>query len=231
MKAVVLAGGKGTRFHPYTFVIPKPLMPIGQDPILLHLIHSFQRSGINQFLISTGYQAELIQAYFGNGEKFGAEIKYFHEEKPMGTAGPLSMMRAEFNPDDYFFLINGDIYTETHFDEMANFARNHESDIVVGYVERIEKNKFGVMTIEDGKVQRIVEKPEQKFDISAGIYVLRGRVLSDIPDEFFTMPDLIRFYLEKGKRIHAYKIDDFWMGIEDAENMDAVLKRLEERNQ
>jgi NDP-sugar pyrophosphorylase family protein len=175
MKAVVLAGGKGTRFHPYTFVIPKPLMPIGENPILLHLIHAFRKSGIREFLLSTGYQAELIRAYFCNGEKFGAQIKYFYGEKPLETAGPLSMMREEFTDDELFFVINGDIYTEPRLGKMADFARRQASDIVVGYVDRIEKSKFGVMTIENDRVRRIVEKPEQKFSISAGIYVMRGR--------------------------------------------------------
>src|SRR5688572_25246224 len=92
-KVVILAGGKGTRFRPFSFVIPKPLMPIGEEPILLHLIHHFKRSNILEFYISTGYQAELVQAYFGDGSRFGVKIKYFHEEKPLGTAGPLSMMK------------------------------------------------------------------------------------------------------------------------------------------
>src|SRR5687767_12567971 len=129
-KVVVLAGGKGTRFRPFSFVIPKPLMPIGEDPILLHLIHQFKKSDIDTFLISTGYQAELVRAYFGNGDKFGVGIKYFHEEKPLGTAGPLSMMKKEFADDEYFFLINGDIYTETHFKEMAAFAKSSNFDVV-----------------------------------------------------------------------------------------------------
>jgi NDP-sugar pyrophosphorylase family protein len=227
-KVVILAGGKGTRFRPFSFVIPKPLMPIGEDPILLHLIKRFQQSQITRFLISTGYQSELVRAYFGNGERFGVQIKYFHEDKPLGTAGPLSLMRDEFKDDDYIFLINGDIYTELNFQELANFAGRGNHDLVVGYVEKVEKSNFGVLGIDDGQITEIIEKPERRFCISSGIYLIKGRALQQIPDNtFFTMPDLINTYLNLKRPIGAYKIEDFWVGIEDAEMLDEVLKRVE----
>ena len=227
-KVVVLAGGKGTRFRPFSFVIPKPLMPIGEDPILLHLINRFKKSNIRSFLISTGYQAELIRAYFGDGSRFGVEIKYFHEEKPLGTAGPLTLMQQEFSDEEYLFLINGDIYTELNFEDMAQFAKKHQYDLVVGYVEKIEKNSFGVLDITDNQIARIIEKPETRHRISSGIYAMKGKAIRSIPkDEFFTMPDLINSYLNRGARVGAYKIENFWIGIENAENLDEVLKRLE----
>jgi len=228
LKAVILAGGKGTRFRPFSFVIPKPLMPIGEDPILLHLINRFKKSGINKFLVSTGYQSELIRAYFGDGERFGAHVKYFHENEPLGTAGPLSLMRAEFQDDEYFFLINGDIYTEVNFKAMADYARESQADVVVGYVEKREKSSFGILSIENGKVASVVEKPERQFCISSGIYVIRGKALKHIPDnKFFTMPDLVNIYLKNNMPIGAYRLDSFWIGIENADNLDEVLKRIE----
>lgn len=227
-KVVVLAGGKGTRFRPFSFVIPKPLMPIGEDPILLHLINNFKKYNICSFLISTGYQAELVRAYFGDGSRFGVEIKYFHEEKPLGTAGPLTLMQQEFSDEEYLFLINGDIYTELNFKDMEQFARNNQYDIVVGYVEKIQKNSFGVLDITNNQIDRIVEKPETRYCISSGIYLIKGKAIRAIPDdEFFTMPDLINSYLSRGARVGAYKIENFWIGIENAENLDEVLKRLE----
>ena len=228
IKVVVLAGGKGTRFRPFSFVIPKPLMPIGEDPILLHLMNRFKKSNIQQFLISTGYQAELVQAYFGNGSRFGVDIKYFHEDKPLGTAGPLSLMRDEFKDDDYLFLINGDIYTEINFEDMAQFAVKSKCDVVVGYVEKTEKSNFGVLQIIDHKITGHIEKPETKRLISAGIYVLKGKALKMIPQlEFFTMPDLIHAYLKLGEPVGAYLIDKFWIGIENAGNLDEALKQIE----
>lgn len=227
-KVVILAGGKGMRFRPFSFVIPKPLMPIGEEPILLHLIQHFKKSKIGKFLVSTGYQAELVRAYFGDGSRFGVQIKYFHEDKPLGTAGPLSLMRDEISDDEFFFLINGDIYTELNFAEMAKFAIESRNDVVVGYVERVEKSSFGVLDITDNKINRIIEKPETRYRISSGIYVIRGRALRSIPHmEFFTMPDLINQYLQKNESVGAFQIKDFWIGIENASNLDEVLKRIE----
>ncbi|MBF0292168.1 MAG: NTP transferase domain-containing protein [Nitrospinae bacterium] len=227
-KVVVLTGGKGTRLRPFSFVIPKPLMPIGEDPILLHLINRFKKSNISSFLISTGYQAELVRAYFGDGSRFGVNIKYFHEEKPLGTAGPLTLMRKEFIDDEYIFLINGDIYTELNFENMVMFAKEHQYDLVVGYVEKVEKSSFGVLDITDGQINRIIEKPETRYSISSGIYVMKSRSIRLIPDdEYFTMPDLVNSFLNRGEKVGAYRIDDFWIGIENAENLDTALKRIE----
>lgn len=228
IKVVVLAGGKGTRFRPFSFVIPKPLMPIGEDPILLHLINRLKKSNIRQFLISTGHQAELVKAYFGNGDRFGVSIKYFHEEQPLGTAGPLALMRQEFADDAYLFLINGDIYTELDFEHMASFAEKTQHDLVVGYVEKTERSSFGLLEINNGEIEGITEKPETTSHLSAGIYILKGRAVREIPDlQFYTMPDLINSYLIRGLSVGAYHIKDFWIGIENAENLDEVLKRVE----
>jgi len=226
-KAVILAGGKGTRFHPFSFTIPKPLMPIGEEPILLHLINRFKMAGIKEFLVSVGYHAELIQAYFGNGDRFGIKIDYFKEDQPLGTAGPLSLMRDHLKDEDYFFLINGDIYTEMSFDSMREFAIRTGHDLVVGYVEKIEKSPYGVLNIEKNVIQNVTEKPERRFNISSGIYAMSGRVLKHVPDKkFFTVPDLMSVYLQRHEPVGAYRIDEFWMGIEDVENLDQVLKRL-----
>lgn len=227
-KVVILAGGQGTRLRPFSFVIPKPLMPIGEEPILLHLINLFKKSNVSKFLVSTGYQAELVRAYFGNGEKFGVSIKYFHEEKPLGTAGPLSLMKKEFLDEEYLFLINGDIYTELNLEDMVRFAEKNKYDVVVGYVEKTEKSSFGVLDITNGKINKIIEKPETTFRFSSGIYVLKGKAISRIPDlDFYTMPDLINAYLDCGESVGAYHIKDFWIGIENVENLDEVFKRIE----
>jgi len=229
-KVVILAGGKGTRLLPFSFVIPKPLMPIGEEPILLHIINLFKKSNINKFLVSTGYQAELVRAYFGNGEKFGVSIKYFHEENPLGTAGPLSLMKNEFQDDEHLFLINGDIYTELDLEEMARFAEENQFDLVVGYVEKTEKSSLGILDIANGKINKIIEKPETTFRFSSGIYVLKGKAIRQIPSlEFYTMPDLINSYLDRDESVGAFHIKDFWMGIENVENLDEVFKRIEER--
>ena len=228
IKAVILAGGRGTRFHPFSFIIPKPLMPVGESPILLHLINQLRKSEVSDFLLATGYQSELIVAYLGDGKKLGVDIKYFKEELQLGTAGPLSLMRNQFAKDEYFFLANGDIYTEMVFSDMLEFAVRGSFDMVVGFIERRERSSFGVMEVESDVILKIVEKPERVSLVSAGIYVINSRALARIPDaEFFTMPDLIESYLSEGSRVGAYKITDFWMGIEDVESIDKVIKRTE----
>mgnify|MGYP000041103272 CR=1 FL=1 len=227
-KAIILAGGKGTRMRPFSFVIPKPLLPIGEHPILLHLINRFKSAGIKDFLLSTGYKAELVRAYFGDGSGIGVGVKYFHEDKPLGTAGPLSLMKHEISDDEYVFLINGDIYTEVDFTKMLRFAENSGEDIIVGCIEKMEQSAFGVLEIDDGKILQIIEKPVRRFHVSAGIYVVRGRAINRIPtDTFFTMPDLIKLYLATGNTVPTYQIKEFWIGIESAKNLDEALKRLE----
>jgi len=226
-KVVVLAGGKGTRFRPFSFVIPKPLMPIGEEPILKHLIESFKKYEISNFIISTGYQSELVKAYFSDGKKFGVSIDYFHEETPLGTAGPISLIKDTLSKEEYFFLINGDIYTELNFEKMFSFGIKNQFDILVGYVEKKEKNKFGVLEIDNGNLNKIIEKPDNIFNISSGIYLLNKSVLDYIPyNKFFTMPEIINKLLLENMKVGAFKIEEYWLGIENADDLDAVTKRL-----
>ena len=231
-KAVILAGGKGTRLRPFSFTIPKPLMPIGEDPILLHLINQFKESGVGHFLIALGYQSELIKAYFGDGSRFGVTIDYFLESEPMGTAGPLSMMREQFAKDEYFFVANGDIHTELNFQDMLDFARNQSAELTIGCKEICERSSFGVIHQDQGAVSSIVEKPEHRYSINTGIYVVKESALARIPDHsFFTMPQLAESYLSEGQKVGAYMIEEFWLGIENVENLETVMQRIQRKRE
>lgn len=227
-KAVILAGGMGKRFHPYSLVIPKPLIPIGEDPIVLHLINQFKKSDIKDFLMSVGYRSDLIKAFFSDGSQYGITMKYFLESHPLGTAGPLSLMKDEFSSEEYFILINGDIYTEVDFKDMVQTARNKKSDILVGTVKLKEKSSYGeIVTHDQETIDHIVEKPEREFIINAGIYVLNQRVLNRIPvNEFYTLPQLIEVYLKEKKPVHLYEIKDYWMGIEDEGKINEVVEKV-----
>jgi len=230
-KAVILAGGKGTRFRPYSFTIPKPLMPIGEDPIMLHLINQFKESGVDEFLVALGYQAELVKAYFGDGSRFGVSIRYYQEETPLGTAGPVSLMAGEFAEDEYFFLVNGDIHTELDFRRMRQFAVESNCDIVIGCVEHVERSSFGVIKIENDRITDIVEKPENRFFISAGIYAMNGRAAARIPAASpFTVPELVRTYMAENRGVAAFRIHEFWLGIENVDNLDEVLQRVQSKS-
>ena len=231
-KILILAGGKGKRFNPFSFVIPKPLMPINQNPILMYLIKSFKIYNFKNFLISTGYQAELIKAYLGTGKKLGVKVKYFNENKPLGTAGPISKIKKEIKINNYFFLINGDVYTEINFKKMLNFTIKGNYDLVVGSIKKRYKNSFGVLDIKNSKIRNITEKPNSSFNISSGIYIIKNtKNLNLIPkNKFFTVPDLIEIYLSKGLSVGAYNIKEYWMGIENMENLKKVGTRLNKKS-
>ncbi len=231
-KIIILAGGKGRRFNPFSFVIPKPLMPINQNPILMYLINSFKKNNFKNFLISTGYQAELIKAYLGTGTKLGVKVKYFKENKPLGTAGPINKIKNKIKINDYFFLINGDVYTEMNYKKMMAFTKKGNYDIVVGFIKKKYKNSFGVLDIKDNKIKNITEKPDSLFNISSGIYIIKNTSnLNLIPkNKFFTMPNLIEKYLSKGLNVGAYNIKDYWMGIENIDNLKKVGTRLNKKS-
>ena len=231
-KIVILAGGKGKRFNPFSFVIPKPLMPINQNPILMYLVNSFKKYNFKNFLISTGHQAELIKAYLGTGKKLGVKVKYFNENKPLGTAGPLSKIKKEIKKNEYFFLINGDVYTELNYKKMMTFAKKGNYDMVVGFIKKKYKNSFGILDIKNSKIKNITEKPDSLFNINSGIYIIKNTTsLNFVPNnKFFTMPNLIEKYLSKDLNVGAYNIKDYWMGIENIENLKKVGTRLNNKS-
>ena len=179
-KVLILAGGKGERFKPFSFVIPKPLMPLNEDPIIMHLIKSFKKYNFKNFFISTGYQSELIKTYLGSGKKFDVKIKYFEENKPLGTAGPIYLMKRNIKNEEYFFLINGDVYTELNFKKMLNFAKKGNFDIVIGYVKKNYKNNFGVLNLKNNNVISIIEKPKTKLVAQLGVaYSVNNLIATD----------------------------------------------------
>src|SRR5579864_4307224 len=149
MKAVLLVGGQGTRLRPLTFSIPKPLLPIGETPILKIIIERLRDAEISEIILATGYQAELIQAFCGDGSKFGVTVGYVKEERPLGTAGPLSLVRDQIAADEYFILMNGDILTNIDFRAFMEFAHSHRYDLTVGYTTYTYRSPFGVLAVRE----------------------------------------------------------------------------------
>lgn len=227
MKAVILAGGLGTRLRPLTFSIPKPLLPLGEKPILEFIFEHLRKFAIKEVILSTGYQSELIRAFCGDGSKFGVKIDYVKENKTLGTAGPLSLMRDKFSEDETFILMNGDVVTKLNFSKMVRYHSEHKCQLTIGFAEFEYKSPFGVLKIEAGRLKEILEKPSKVYDISAGIYVVNSSVLDFIPhNTFFTVPDLAKELLRFGKKVGTYKIEEFWVGIEHIDQFDEVLKEL-----
>ena len=228
MKAMILAGGLGTRLRPFTFSIPKPLLPVGEKPILQIIIERLKAGGIDEIVLATGYQAELIRTFCGDGSRFGVRASYLHEPKALGTAGPLSLARGLFQPDELFLLMNGDVVTGLDFGAFLASARANGCELTVGYTKHVYQSPFGVLAIEDGSVRGIVEKPVQEYSVSAGIYALRGSALAFVPDDsFFTMPELMLRLIAAQRKVSAYFVRDCWIGLESIEHFAEAIRELE----
>jgi NDP-sugar pyrophosphorylase family protein len=208
--------------------LPKPLMPIGENPIIYYLINFFKKNKFKNFIISIGYQSELIKAYLGTGSKFGVKIRYFDEKKELGTAGPLSLIKNSINKNNFFFLINGDIYTEINFKKMMKFAKGGNYDLVVGYIRHKQKSSFGELNIKNNRINKIIEKPYRFINVSSGIYIIKNSKNLNVvkKNTFYTMPQLINNYITRGLKVGAFRISGFWMGIENIDNIKEVSKRL-----
>ena len=224
---MILAGGMGTRLRPLTFSIPKPLLPVGEKPILQRIIEQLRDSGISDLVLATGYQAELVRAFCGDGSKFGVSVTYVHEHKPLGTAGPAGALKGQVPAGELLLLMNGDLITDLDFREFVESSRASGCELTVAYAKHTYRSPYGVLSIVDGAVQGVTEKPQTEYAISAGIYCLNSAALDLIPeDTFFTMPDLMARLLAAGKRIHAYPIAGMWMGLESIEHFNEAVKKL-----
>jgi NDP-sugar pyrophosphorylase family protein len=228
MKAMILAGGMGTRLRPLTFSIPKPLLPVGEKPILQKIMEQLRDAGITDLVLATGYQAELIRAFCGDGSKFGVSITYVHEHQPLGTAGPAGALKRQLTPGELLLLMNGDLITDLDFRKFVESSRASGCDLTVAYAKHTYRSPYGVLSIVDGAVQGVTEKPATEYAISAGIYCLSGAALDLIPEEaFYTMPELMTTLLAAGKRIHAYPIAGTWMGLESIEHFSEAVQKLQ----
>lgn len=212
IRAVILAGGKGTRLFPYTAVLPKPLMPIGDMPILEVVIRQLHRAGIRYITLSVGYLASLLQAYFGNGEKWSVTIDYSREDKPLGTAGPLSLVRGLTST---FLVMNGDLLTTLDYASMVQFHREQGAVATVGLFKKRVKIDLGVIeTNKDIQITGYVEKPTLDYQVSMGIYVMEPAVLPYIPSgRALDLPDLMKTLIAKKEPVIGYRFNGHWLDI------------------
>ena len=227
MKAVILAGGMGKRLRPYTFSIPKPLLPIGERPILALIIDHLKRFGVDEIILCVGYQAELIEAFCGDGGNFGLRISYVKEKTPLGTAGPLCLTQDKIKADETFIYMNGDIITRLDFGKLIEFHKNSGYEMTIGYTAFNYQVPFGVLKLNEGEIKDIVEKPVSEYSISAGIYCMTGSVIKHVPgNEPFTIPELAKSLIRMGKVVGAYPIEEFWVGLESRANVDEALEEI-----
>ncbi len=215
MKAIVLAGGLGTRLRPLTFAIPKPLIPVGERPILEILIENLKTYGVTDIYLAVGYRAELIQLYFQDGQRFGVNIHYTREEKRLGTAGPLRLIRDRFGLSEPVLVMNSDIITKLNFEDFYESHLREAAVLTVGIREHEYIVPYGVVEMEERQICSIEERPRLSFNISCGIYVVSPHILDLVPDDqFFDMPDLIRLAVRNGHRTFVYQIREKWAAIE-----------------
>lgn len=230
MKAVILAGGKGTRLRPYTTNFPKPLMPIGDQPILEIVIEKLKENDIKDIIITTGHLEELIRAFFNDGSRYGVRIRYSMESEPLGTAGPLYLIGDQL--DDTFLLMNGDILSDINLKDLISFHKKRGGIATVAIIKRTVNIDFGVVNIsKDRYFQKWEEKPEFNFYVSMGINVLEPDALNFIPQrEFLNLPDLINTLHINGHKISTYVHEGFWLDIGRPDDYEQASQLYERGN-
>jgi dTDP-glucose pyrophosphorylase/CBS domain-containing protein len=211
LSAVIMAGGYGKRLLPLTEQVPKPMLPVGDKPLLERTIQQLRRSGIRKISLTTHYLPDSIIEHFGDGNAFGVRLNYLKEEVPLGTAGGIKLMKRPRNP---FVVINGDIITGVPFQEMLNFHRKHGAVLTVGVRKYDVEVPFGVVELDEVRINCIREKPSFNFFINAGIYLLEPDVSEYIPSgRRFDMTELIQALIEAGKVVVSFPIMEYWLDI------------------
>ena len=223
--ALILAGGLGTRLRPLTYAIPKPLLPIGEKPILEIIIEHLKKYNIKHIFISVNYKKELIQSYFQDGKSLGVKIEYLEENRKLGTAGPIKLLQGKINED--FFIINGDVYTDININDMLKFHKSKKSIFTIATKKYEIQIPYGVL--EEDNEQRMVkfsEKPQISSVINAGMYICGCKIIDFIQEnERIDMPDLWN-RICKDNKIHMYKFDSKWVDIGKMEDYMNIQRNI-----
>jgi len=212
MKAIILAGGLGNRLKPFTEVIPKPLLPIGEKSVLEIQIERLKQYGIDEIFLATNYKSEYIEGFFGNGSRYGVSLTISKEEKPLGTAGPLYLLKERLT--EPFIVMNGDVLTLIDFGKLYEFAISRESLLTIAIKKEITPFAFGNIYFEGDLVTGIEEKPDIIMYILAGIYVIKPAIFKYFPkDEYYGMDVLIKDMLKVGEPVTKYEMSEYWLDI------------------
>jgi NDP-sugar pyrophosphorylase family protein len=213
MRAVILAGGRGRRLAPYTTILPKPLMPIDDMPILEVVVRQLRRAGIRDITLAVGHLASLLEAYFGDGSKWKVRIRYSHEDEPLGTAGPIALLAPDLKRT--FLVMNGDLLTTLDYAAMVRFHREHGAVATVSLFDKEVNIDLGVIETDDGHhITGYVEKPMFHYQVSMGVYVMEPDVLHYIPTGLkFDLPDLVKTLIANRLPVIGYQFDGYWLDI------------------
>jgi NDP-mannose synthase len=211
-RAIVLAGGKGTRLRPYTVVLPKPLMPIGEYPILEIIVRQLAFHGFDHITITVNHQAEIIKAFFGSGSKWNTYIDYSLEDRPLSTMGPLTLIG---DLPENFLVMNGDVLTDLDFDLFYKAHVSAKHLFTIGAVERTEVSEYGVLNVDSSNVLTgFMEKPENHYTVSMGIYMANRRIVKYIPEGVaYGFDRLMLDLLANSQRVAIHRHDGYWLDI------------------
>jgi len=223
--AFILAGGKGTRMRPFTYEIPKSLIPVKGKPLLEHILELLKKYEINNVIISIGYLGNKIQDYFGNGSKFGVNIKYVKEEKELGTAGPLKL--AEDILRRPFLMLNGDVLSDLNLYKFIKFHLKHQGLATIALTKVDDVSHFGLVEMEGDKILNFVEKPKNAKAgfINAGIYILDPKVIGYVPDGFSMIEKDVFPQLAQEGKLFGYKIEGQWFDTGTHEAYERAIKK------
>ncbi len=227
MRAIILAGGKGVRLAPLTEVIPKSLVPVGGKPILELVIRQLKGYGFTHITLAVGYLAQLIEAYFQDGAKWGVKIDYSVESSPLGTAGPLALIEGL---SDTFLVMNADVLTNLDYRELVRYHQDQGGVVTVGAYQRQVTIDLGVI-ISDGdgcRIKDYVEKPTTSHLVSMGVYIFEPRVLEFIKGRgYLDFPDLVKLLLSQGLPVHYYPFTGYWLDIGRHEDYEQAVIEYE----
>lgn len=212
MRAVILAGGLGTRLRPYTTIIPKPLVPVGDRPILTHIIEQLTAAGTRRIDLCVNYLGDLIQTYFSRSPcaPDGVELRWHWEERPLGTAGAL---RVVPDLDETFIAMNGDVLTSLDYRQLVDHHRSVGADVTIAMTHKPVTVELGVIEAENGWVTRYVEKPTLEYDVSMGVYVYEPSVLGHLPDGPCQFPEFVQVLLDAGRKVAVMRSGASWYDI------------------
>ena len=217
MKAVILAGGLGERLRPFTQAIPKPLLPVGEQSLLELQISNLAEGGCDEVFLATNYKSQYISKFIGDGSQFDVEIHYSEEEKPLGTCGPLSLLRDQLETP--FIVMNGDILTTIDFRRFYEYGNSQESDFTVATKQTRTPFNFGSVQSEGNRITGVDEKPELIIEIVAGIYFMKPAVLELIPDDtYYGIDKLIQDMIRAGRTVSRYLMEEYWLDIGSIED-------------
>lgn len=228
--AIVLAGGRGARLRPVTHVLPKPLLPVGERPILDLVLSGLAEQGCGQVTIAVGYLGHLIEAYCGTGERWSLDVRYQREDEPLGTAGALATV--EVPPGRPFVVMNGDVLSDLAFHDLLATHERVGAELTIGSHQRTVRDELGIIEADDaGRVVAYHEKPEHTYLVSMGIYVLSPSVLDVLrPGERLDFPDLVTALLDQNRLVATHVHEGYWLDVGRPDDFERANELFSEDN-